>query len=73
MFAGVVVSGGEADGRLLGSIGAIGLSVKHVFEQIFDMSFVSCYRRTESRSCVSPLPKEEQKRSKEVRHGFFMS
>ena len=49
------------------------LIVKHMFEQIFCMSFVLSDRRTESRSWMSPAPKDGRKRSKEIRHGFFMS
>ena len=50
-----------------------GLSVKHMFEQIFCMSFVWSDRLAESRSWMSPSPKDWRKMSKEIRHGFFMS
>ena len=72
MVAGVVVGRGEADGGLLDGQGAVGLSVKHMFEQIFSMSFVLSDRRTESRSWTSPSPKDGRKRSKEIKQGFFM-
>ena len=49
-----------------------GLSMEDVFEQISCMSFVWSDRKTESRSWMSTLPKDGWKRSKEVRHGFFM-
>ena len=42
------------------------MSVKHMFEQIFCMSFMKSERRTESRSWMSPSPKEERKRSMEI-------
>ena len=58
MVARVVVGGGDGDGGLLGGKGAVGLSVKHMFEQIFCMSFMLNDRRTESHSWMSTSPKE---------------
>ena len=49
-----------------------GLSVMHMFEQILGMLFVKSERRTESRSWMSPAPKDRRKRTKEIRHIFFM-
>ena len=45
----------------------------HMFEQIFYMTFVWSDRRMESRSWMSPAPKDERKRTKEIRHDLFMS
>ena len=50
-----------------------GLSVNRVFEQIPCMSFVKSDRRRESRSWMSPSPKDRGKRLKEIRHGLFVS
>ena len=55
------------------SMALSGLSVKHMFEQILCMSLVLGDRGTESRSWMSLLPKDGQKRLKEIRHRFFMS
>ena len=50
-----------------------GLRVKHMFEQILCMSFMESDRGTESRSWMSPSPKDGQERLKEIRRGLFMS
>ena len=42
------------------------LRTMHMFEQIPCMSFVLSDRRTESRSWMSPSPKDGRKRSKEI-------
>ena len=48
------------------------MSVMHMSEQILGMSFGESERRTESRSWMSPLPKDGLEMSKEIRHGFFV-
>ena len=47
------------------------MMLMHMSEQILGMSFVLSDMQTGSRSWMRP-PKEERKRSKEIRH-FFMS
>ena len=47
------------------------LIVKHMFKQIFCMSFVLSDRLAESRLWMSPSPKDWRKRYKEIRHGFM--
>ena len=44
------------------------MSGTHMFEMIFCMSFML----SESRSWMSPSPKDGRKMSKEIRDGFFM-
>ena len=73
VVARVVVGGGEADDGLCDGRGAVGLSMMHMFDQIVCMLFVLSDRRPESRSWMSPSPKDWRKMSKEIRHGFCMS
>ena len=69
----VVVGGGEACGGLLSGKGAVGLECE-AYVRADPLHVVHVERQADGEPLVdAPSPKVRQKRSKEIRHGFFMS